>query len=357
MKQAIIKYPRSLFLVACLFATLLVIAPARSKKNKKASLFPVPITVNTAKISFSVIPQKKYGSLKWLGGLNLSSGHEHFGGFSGVSISADGTKILAVTDRGYWLRGDLVYNNRKLVGMKNTVMGILLSKGGQKLRRKRYQDAETIALLSGTLTNGHALIGFERLQRIGKFRINNGNLSTPHHYIYLPKNLKASKRNKGIEALAILKAGRYKGAVVVIPERLKNRKGNLKGWILTKTGSHRITLKRRGGFDVTDMAAMPDGSLLILERRFRKPKGFLGMLSNNIIKMRIRHIAEKDLRPGNLLDGKILLEANRRYRIDNMEGLATHTADNGDQIITIMSDDNFSSFQDTLLLQFILPKN
>ncbi len=346
-----------LLLVTGLCVSILTTIPATSKSRKKVNPTPVNIKVHAAKIySFSIIPRKRYGALHFMSGVNLSSGYKHFGGFSGVEISKDGKKLLAVTDRGYWLKADITYQNGKLTGLTNSAMGILLSRKGRLLRKKRTQDAETIALLSGTLTDGKVLIGFERLQRIGNFSIKNGILSKPDHYVHLPKKLRASRRNKGIESVAILKAGAYKGAVVVIPERLKNRKGNLKGWILTKTGSHRITLKRRGGFDVTDMSALPDGSLLILERRFKKPKGFLGMLSNNIIKMRIRHIPAKNLRPGRLIDGKILLEANRRYRIDNMEGLATHTNPNGDQIITIMSDDNFSALQSTLLLQFLLPK-
>ncbi|MGC2409348.1 MAG: hypothetical protein WA441_04980 [Methyloceanibacter sp.] len=40
--------------------------------------------------------------------------------------------------------------------------------------------------------------------------------------------------------------------------------------------------------------------------------------------MRIRRIGAKDLRPGALIEGDILLEANDSYNIDNMEGIAAH---------------------------------
>ena len=40
--------------------------------------------------------------------------------------------------------------------------------------------------------------------------------------------------------------------------------------------------------------------------------------------MRIRRIGAKDLRPGALIEGDILLEANDSYNIDNMEGTAAH---------------------------------
>ncbi len=42
------------------------------------------------------------------------------------------------------------------------------------------------------------------------------------------------------------------------------------------------------------------------------------------------------------------------YDIDNMEGLAVHRTDAGDIILTLISDDNFSPLQRTLLLQFRL---
>jgi hypothetical protein len=42
------------------------------------------------------------------------------------------------------------------------------------------------------------------------------------------------------------------------------------------------------------------------------------------VKMRIRRIGAKDLRPGALIEGDILLEANDSYNIDNMEGIAAH---------------------------------
>jgi len=42
------------------------------------------------------------------------------------------------------------------------------------------------------------------------------------------------------------------------------------------------------------------------------------------------------------------------FEIDNMEGLAVHRNAKGETILTLISDDNFSSFQRTLLLQFAL---
>jgi hypothetical protein len=48
------------------------------------------------------------------------------------------------------------------------------------------------------------------------------------------------------------------------------------------------------------------------------------------------------------------MEADLGYQIDNMEGLAMHRNAQGETILTLVSDDNFSPVQRTLLLQFAL---
>jgi hypothetical protein len=69
--------------------------------------------------------------------------------------------------------------------------------------------------------------------------------------------------------------------------------------------------------------------------------------------MRLRRIAGQDIRPGATVDGTVLIEADSRFAIDNMEGLAVRVVD-GQTILTLVSDDNGSMFQRTLLLQFAL---
>jgi hypothetical protein len=54
-----------------------------------------------------------------------------------------------------------------------------------------------------------------------------------------------------------------------------------------------------------------------------------------------------------MLDGDVLIEADLGFEIDNMEGLAVHQ-DGGQTILTLISDDNFSFIQRTILLEFAL---
>lgn len=70
--------------------------------------------------------------------------------------------------------------------------------------------------------------------------------------------------------------------------------------------------------------------------------------------MRLRRMALAAIVPGADVDGEVLIEAGRSQQIDNMEGLAVHTNAAGETILTMISDDNFSFLQRTLLLQFAL---
>jgi hypothetical protein len=60
------------------------------------------------------------------------------------------------------------------------------------------------------------------------------------------------------------------------------------------------------------------------------------------------------IKPGALVDGAVLIEADLGYEIDNMEGLSVHRNAGGETVLTLISDDNFSLIQRTLLLQFAL---
>jgi len=55
-----------------------------------------------------------------------------------------------------------------------------------------------------------------------------------------------------------------------------------------------------------------------------------------------------------VVDGPTIFDADLGYEIDNMEGLDVHRTNDGEIVLTMVSDDNFSLLQRTLLLQFTL---
>jgi hypothetical protein len=72
------------------------------------------------------------------------------------------------------------------------------------------------------------------------------------------------------------------------------------------------------------------------------------------VAIRLRKIALTTIAPGAVVDGPILMSADMGYQIDNMEGLGVHVTPQGDTVLTMISDDNFSPLQRTILLQFTL---
>jgi hypothetical protein len=225
-------------------------------------------------------------------------------------------------------------------------MGPILGLNGRPLTRKRDADAEEIALLSGTLANGIALVAFERNHRLVRHPIVDGALGRPTALVSLPQEARRMKSNSGLEAVTVLRGGPSRGAILALAEELLDANDNHTGWLLGKGAPQRLTFKDFGGFALTGSAALEDGSVLILERRFRMSEG---------VKMRLRHVPADELKPGHIIEGETLISSDMSHEIDNMEAIAVHKSPAGETVITVMSDDNFNKFlQRNLLLQFTL---
>jgi hypothetical protein len=97
-------------------------------------------------------------------------------------------------------------------------------------------------------------------------------------------------------------------------------------------------------FAITSAANAPDGGIYLLERRF----SFLGGLG-----MELRHIAPTEIHQGARLNGEVLATLSfQDANIDNMEGIAVRRGPNGETFLYIISDDNYSPLERTLLLMF-----
>ena len=285
------------------------------------------------------------GKLKWRGGLVLSSADNAFGGYSGLSLSADGKSLLAVSDAGTWLAARLNYHEGRLAGVSKAKIGPLLALKNRRLQRRRDRDAEGIRLLQGNLQNGVALVSFEINQRIGFFNIRGGRLAGPARYLRPTRRLPV---NKGLESIALFGKKSRRRDAIAFAERSLDANGHHRGWIWKnlKGPARPVALRNLDGFDITDAVGLKNGDLLVLERRFRWSEG---------VKMRVRRIKAAMLRPGAVLNALTLVKADMRYEIDNMEGLAVYQDAAGKTVITLISDNNFNSFlQRTLLLQFEL---
>ncbi|MBS0235406.1 MAG: esterase-like activity of phytase family protein [Proteobacteria bacterium] len=291
-------------------------------------------------------PERRLGKLRFVGGLVLKSPSPYFGGWSGLLLDDDAKQLIALSDTGVWMEGTLTYDGDHPKGIANATLGPLLQKDGRPLSHPRDRDSESIALASGTLRHGSILIGFEGRHRIGRYDLTPDGIASNRGILALPPGAQPMRANQGLEALTVMRGGPYKGHPIAFSERLYDLSRNHTGWLWTNAGPRTLHLVNAGDFDITDVSSLGDGTLFILERRFRWLEG---------VKMRLLRIPPEALAPGRTLEGETLIEADMADNIDNMEGLAATHLKTGDVLITMISDDNFNHvLQRTVLLQFLL---
>ena len=350
----------SMFAVVAIAAQLcLPTAPRAEPKPDFSSAEPEAIQIDAKRIEHfarSDPARKTFGKLTFRGGLVLSSPSSKFGGWSGLEIDADGRRILAISDAGLWLTGQLTYDGTRPIGIRDARIGAITGAGGGPLTKDRDRDAEGVVLIEGTLSKGTVLVSFEQNHRIGRFPITDNGLGQLQGYLSLPAEVKRQSPNKSLESVCKLRGGPNNGAIITLSERFPDRTGTSHtGWMLplsappSATAWTTLSLRNIDGYDLTDCKGLADGSLLVLERRFRWSTWYEG------VKMRLRRIPAAEVRGGAIMEGEVLLEADMDYEIDNLEGLSVHKSAQGETILTMISDNNFSTLvQRSVLLQFVL---
>ncbi len=287
--------------------------------------------------------RRLFGKLQFLGGLELRSRDPEFGGLSGLVLDPDGERFLAITDHAHWVSGRLRSVSETPVSIAGARIGPFMAPDGRRLKDSRYFDCE------GVFRQGRTLfVSVERTHDILQFDLNAaGEPSGRGRLLPVPGEMKGLTTNGGIEALALVPAASAWGGhwlALAEKEAGGEKAGDIPGFLLgPKPG--RLSIRRIGDFDVTDLAFLPEGDLLVLERRFVPLFG---------VGFRIRRIPLGIIRPGALLDGEVLIVADLSMQIDNMEGMAIHRSPTGQTIITLVSDNNFSLLQRNLLLRFAL---
>jgi hypothetical protein len=164
--------------------------------------------------------------------------------------------------------------------------------------------------------------------------------------VALPPAAKKLPFNKGLEALVMVPKGfALAGTLIALSERGLDPAGNLIAFLVGGPTPGQFSVRRTDNFDISDAVLLPSGDLLVLERKFSLLEG---------VGIRIRRIALKSVAPGAVVDGPSIFDADLNQEIDNMEGIDAHVTPEGETVLTMVSDDNFSMIQRTLLLQFKL---
>jgi hypothetical protein len=279
--------------------------------------------------------RRTFGSLTLVSAFQLASKDKRFGGLSGLSIGTDGG-LYAVSDRGYWLSASMLLDpNGALKNLVQWRIAPILTTTKTPVNG-RLRDAEALA----QARDGSFLVAFEGSHRIWRYSPPPNTFESTPVSVQIPPTAAQAPSNGGIEALTTLADGR----LLIIAEELENPDGSVKAWVLDHRQFTELSYLPAKGFRVTDCAALSNGDVLVLERRYM-PFG--------ILSARLTRVKAGGLRPGAKLAGKELLKLEQPLAVENFEGIAVQQTSNGTMIF-IVSDDNYSRFQQTLLLQFLL---
>jgi hypothetical protein len=309
--------------------------------------FPRPLAAQTTSndIHVELVPievdpkrpeRKSFGALTLLSAFHLESKDKHFGGISGLAVGKDG-KLYAVSDRGYWLSARMIVDkNGALTNLVDWQITPILTAAKTPVTG-RLRDAEALA----QTRDGSFLVGFEGAHRIWRYSAPPHTFPSTPVLVPIPSAVTRAPSNGGIEGLAPLPDGR----LLILTEQFQNPDGSFKGWLLEQDQSAELSYIPAEGFRVTDCAALDNGDVLVLERRY---------VPFAILSARVTRVDAKNIQPGAKLTGRELLKLEQPLAAENFEGIAVQQTSAGATIF-LVSDDNFSPFQQTLLLQFLLP--
>lgn len=269
-------------------------------------------------------PARHLQSFTW------SSKDKDFGGFSGIELYPDGSRFIAITDRGNYLTGRLHRDKGRITRISTSALAPLRDTDGQQQTRKFSKDSEGLALRS----DGRVFVSYEGFHRVWAYL-------TMERAAWLPRpaDFKHLQNNSSLEALAV----DYRGWLYTLPERsgkltrpfpiYRYRNG---AW------DQQLSIPRSGGFLAVGADIGPDGKFYLLEREFT---GF-GFRS----RVRRFTLGETALsQPETLLQTRV-------GRHDNLEGLAVTRTSSGEIRLTMISDDNFRSFQRTEIVEYLVPR-
>lgn len=287
---------------------------------------------------------RRIGDLTFRGGLVLDSDAPQFGGFSGLVVDAQG-RLTAVSDQGSWLSARLSFDARTgdLVGLTQTRMAALRNERGEPLAPNRQTDAEELT----RLPDGRFAVSFEQDHRILIYDLTGKGPAapaTPGPPVALPEG---ALDNEGLEALTALPDGR-----LVALEEFPPAGAGTPFWVFsgdaTTAPAPAGRAERPAGYGMSGLARLPTGDLAGLERFYQARSSVLR------INVRLIPVAGLTATPATV-DGPVVATLEAPATVDNFEAVAAVAGDRPDMVrLYIMSDDNFSSAQRTLLLAFDL---
>lgn len=295
-----------------------------------------------------VAPGDIYAGVRLLGALRLSSSEINglrLCGLSGLAWDEDAGLLYAISDQGALFHLRPVFDDQGYLVGARAIAAYPLQDASGKPVRAPFDDSEGLSIRNGDNQiqgDTELLVSFEvkpRVVRYGPKGEWRGEESLPavlrdiHNY---------RDGNQALEAVALdLRWGVLAGAETPL-------RNDPSGQIRIFTGSGRFWIYPLGNAPssaLVAMEALPEGGLLTLERAFVAPlrplvislrRTELPVLGTTGALLKVTDIAVFDSAQG--------------WLVDNFEGLTRHR----DRRFFMVSDDNCSSWQTTLLVYFEL---
>lgn len=321
------------FAIASAFAALLLSACTPTATDAPDQWRSVEVTTTPLSIGAETI-----GVLRFRGGLVLSSEDDVFGGLSGIEVLDDG-RLIAISDNGDWFEARIVLDDSgALVGVTGMRTAFIRDEHGQAFPTKAEGDSEDLTQLA----DGRFAVSFEQTQTI---RIYDLNRDGPFGAAAPGPALAGVNRlpgNVGLEAITTTAAG----TLLVGAEGGEHPTTPL--W-LAPLDAHTpvaatLQYPLQPGYSLTALDRLPDGGFIALERFYAPVIGS---------RARITMFPEASLAASErTVPARELAAFVAPLALDNFEGIATQRMPDGAVRLYIMSDDNFSDRQRTLLYAF-----
>ena len=266
--------------------------------------------------------------------ISLTSDDEDFGGLSGILLSKDKKKFYALSDRARFFHMTPIFDKDKNITCFSSAQKRPLRGRSTRALIGHHGDSEGLSFKIND--ENKVLISFERAHRVVEYNLSMDQLLPQTDYEAL--SIRELPYNKSFETVRMIS----KDEIIAFPEGHEVKKGFLKGYLynLKDETNIDIALEKYDGHYITDINILNNGDYLTLERR-------LSLLTG--ISTVMRHVKKNDLLSGNPASGNVVFHMTSTEGGDNFEAMEIQYNETMNHIY-IVSDNNFTSFQKTLLL-------
>ena len=275
--------------------------------------------------------QRRVGALEFIAAWELRSRNEGFGGVSAL-VSVGNSRFVGIGDAGTVIGFRLTEDGR----IDRATIAPLPNVHGPNIS---YKDRDSEGLAYDP-DSGQYWVSFE-----GKHAIRRYSKSFAQQTgMIRPAILQKLPRNKGAESIVRLQDGRF----IIIAESLDDDMHS--AWVFSgdpiesATSITPFTFRPPAGYRVTDAVQLPDGRIVLLNRAIGFPSGFTAKVSL---------LNPDSIGRNSVLSADVIASLAPPLLVDNMEGIAV-TSDGDKLFLWLISDNNFTLFQRTILMKFRL---